>query len=108
MPVSLPDPVAEYVAGCARLDTDAILAPFAADAVVSDERRTHRGHAEIRQWIEDATIANQAVATPLTATQDGDDLVVTADVAGSFPGSPVTLGFRFTLRDGKIAALEIG
>lgn len=108
MPLSLPDPIAEYVAGCAGLDADAIAAPFAADAVVADERRTHRGHAEIRQWIEEATIANRAVPTPRAVTQDGETVVLTADVAGSFPGSPVTLTFRFTLEGGEIARLEIG
>ena len=37
----------------------------------------------------------------------GDKTIVTADVSGSFPGSPVQLRYNFTLKGDKIAALLI-
>jgi ketosteroid isomerase-like protein len=108
MSVDLPSPIAAYMAASARLDADAILAPFAADAVVHDERHTHRGHDAIRAWIVEAALGNAAVPTPLAFVRDGDVHVVTAGVAGRFPGSPITLTFRFTLTGDQIASLEIG
>lgn len=108
MTVDLPSPIAAYMAASARLDADAILAPFAAEAVVRDERRTHKGRAAIRAWIVEAALGSAAVPTPLALARDGDVHVVTAEVTGSFPGSPITLAFRFTLAGDEIAALEIG
>lgn len=108
MSVDLPPPIAAYMAASARLDADAILAPFAADAVVHDERHTHRGRDAIRAWIVEAALGNAAVPTPVAVTRDGGDHVVTAEVAGRFLGSPITLAFRFTLAGERIAALEIG
>lgn len=108
LPPSLPEPVAAYFAGNAQLDAAAMLAPFAPDAEVSDERQTHRGTAAIAAWIKDASLAASAIATPLDHRhQDGID-VVTGAVAGNFPGSPITLTFRFRLAGDRIAALHIG
>ena len=39
---------------------------------------------------------------------DGEQTVATAQVSGSFLGSPVQLDYQFTLRDDQIAALTIG
>lgn len=63
MSTNLPRPIADYVEANARLDVDDMLAAFAADAVVKDEAREHRGHAEIKSWIESATIAARAIFT---------------------------------------------
>lgn len=104
---SLPTPIRTYFNANGDLDVDAMLAPFAADAIVRDEQRTHRGTEAIRGWIEQASIGNQAIAVPLTIRSDGDAHHVTARVAGAFPGSPVTLSFHFRLDAGHIAELEI-
>jgi hypothetical protein len=59
--------------------------------------------------VHDAAIAN---FRPLHAevvdvvSVDGPT-VVTAQVSGTFPGSPIQLRYRFTLRDGLIAAVTI-
>lgn len=108
MSVQLPKPIAAYFAGNTRFDVDAMLAPFAEDALVGDERRTHKGYEPIKAWIEEASVGNQAVATPLSVTSDGVDQVVVAQVAGKFPCSPIELTFRFTLANDRIARLDIG
>ncbi|MBH0236611.1 nuclear transport factor 2 family protein [Methylobrevis albus] len=107
MQPDLPDPIRRYVEANSILDADAMLAAFAPDAVVGDEARRHVGHDEIRAWIDEATIANQAVVTPTESRQDGDVTLMTGRVEGTFPGSPVTLTFRFTLRGDAITGLEI-
>ena len=46
--------------------------------------------------------------TNVTAiTCDGAQSLVTADVSGNFPGSPVQLRYNFILKDDKIATLLI-
>lgn len=106
--LSLPDPIQAYFEANAHLDVEAMLAPFAADAIVRDERRTHRGADAIRAWIEQATVGAQAIAVPLAIRSDGDSHHVETRVAGTFPGSPLLLSFHVRLDDGRIAELEIG
>ncbi len=108
MMLSLPTPIRTYFEANAKLDTGAMLAPFASYAVVRDERRTHRGTDAIRAWIEQANVGNQAIAVPQAVRSDGDAHYVTAHVAGAFAGSPITLSFYFRLDGGCIAELEIG
>ena len=83
-----------------------IAACFSEDAIVSDERRTYRGRAEIRQWREE--VAKVSFEEDVIAVEDsGAHVKVTCQLTGSFPGSPVELDNRFTLKDGKIARLSI-
>ena len=43
MSIKLPTPIADYVAANARLDADAMLRPFAADAVFVDNGKRFEG-----------------------------------------------------------------
>ena len=45
---------------------------------------------------------------PLELTGRGGQSVLKARLAGSFPGSPITVNFNFVLARGKICALAIG
>ncbi|WP_159716466.1 nuclear transport factor 2 family protein [Geminicoccus flavidas] len=108
MAVHLSNPVAAYFAGNRNFDLQAMLAPFSSDARVLDEGRCHEGRHAIRAWIEAATIGNQALAVPRSARREAGQEVVVAEVTGPFPGSPVTLTFRFTLAQDGISRLEIG
>lgn len=107
MSTNLPRPIADYVEANARLDVDDMLAAFAADAVVKDEAREHRGHAEIKSWIESATIAARAIFTPNAWREDDGAVIVDGITVGDFPGSPLPFAFRFRLNGGAISALEI-
>ena len=79
MAINLPDAIANYFTAQNRHDTEATLAAFADDAVVTDEGAEYDGRDRIRSWIED-----------------------------TFPGSPIELDFFFTLKGGKIASLATG
>ena len=103
----LPTPIAAYAAANARLDADGMLAPFAPDAVVRDDCGRHAGHDGIRAWIDSATMAAKAVFTPETWHDENGRVIVEGPTAGDFPGSPIRFTFRFTLRDGAIAALDV-
>ncbi len=103
-----PDVIVRYLQAAPEGDLDTLVACFTTEAEVIDEGKTYRGHGEIRSWRE-------AVAAEFTYTMsvvdieavDAERSVVTAELEGDFPGSPVVLKFRFTLRAGLISALEI-
>jgi hypothetical protein len=99
----LPLPVVRYLA--ARTP-DEIADCFAEDAVVSDERQTHRGRPAIRAWRQEADKISYRQDI-LSAAADGSRATVTCRLTGDFKGSPVTLDYRFALREGLIGQLEI-
>jgi ketosteroid isomerase-like protein len=103
-----PDVIARYLGLAAAGDLDAVIACFTDDAEVVDEDQTFRGHDEIRHWRETVTSKfTYTVDVMKSEALGADTFVVTAQLEGNFPGSPVQLRFRFVLRDGLIAALEI-
>ncbi|MES2712317.1 MAG: nuclear transport factor 2 family protein [Pseudomonadota bacterium] len=106
--MTLPPPIAAYFAAEPGDDGDALVAPFAADAVVSDESNSHVGHAAIRAWWAAARASYSPATEVLGVTEDAGVTTVRGRVSGSFPNSPVELDFRFTLDAGRIARLEIG
>lgn len=108
MTTDLPEPLAAYFAAKNRHDIDAMLAPFAGDAVVRDEGRTHAGRDAIRAWMEETTRRYRVTVEPTAATADGATWTVQALVSGTFPGSPATLRYRFSLARQSISGLEIG
>ncbi len=107
MSLELPPPIAAYVGANARLDTEAMLLPFAADAVVRDNGGVFNGHAEIRRLFDEAVVPVKAIFAPDTVRQDGGQVVVEGPAHGDFPGSPIRFIYRFTLQGDVIKALEI-
>ena len=80
---------------------------FTGEALVSDEAHEYRGTA-IKAWIDAAIAKYKPVANITDVTVVGEQTIATAQVSGSFPGSPAQIRYRFTLKNGKIAALTIG
>lgn len=107
MSIELPDPIAEYVAANARLDVDAMLAPFAPGAVIIDNGKRYKGTAQIRTLFEQEVIPVEAIFTPDTAQYEGDRVVVEGPAHGRFKGSPIRFTYDFTLAGDAITALEI-
>lgn len=108
MSAELPQALASYFAAKNRRDIDAMLAPFANDAIVRDEGRDMHGLAAIRDWMEMTTRKYGVTVKVEELSGDGGKLTVAALVSGNFPGSPARLHYHFTLLDEKIARLEIG
>lgn len=108
MSLSLPDPVSAYFKITNGEDIPHIVRVFSQDAVVVDEGRTHRGHGAIESWRREARKKYEYTVEPISASQEGDRLTVTANVVGNFPGSPVQLDHVFSLEGDQIKSLEIG
>ncbi|MEM4987548.1 nuclear transport factor 2 family protein [Collimonas sp. H4R21] len=107
MSLNLPTAVAAYFKAANSGNSDSVAQCFAEDAVVHDEGRDMRGRAAILAWNDENQKKYAAVMTPLEATGSASQLSVVAQVAGTFPGSPLPLRFHFVLGDTGISALEI-
>ncbi|MEV1318993.1 nuclear transport factor 2 family protein [Micromonospora arborensis] len=108
MAVDLPDVIDRYFRAVDERDLDAFVACFADTASVADENRVYDGRAAIRAWRQKTMEAFSYTAEPLRVTpQAGDSYLVLSRVSGDFPGSPIELRYRFTLRDDLIGALDI-
>lgn len=107
MSIEPPKPIADYVAANARLDADAMLKPFAADAVFLDNGKRFEGHDQIRKLFEEEVIAVKAIFTPDTIRNENGQIVVEGPAHGNFPGSPLRFTYRFTLQADEIRTLEV-
>ena len=106
--MTLPESIAAYFASEPDATEGALASIFTANAVVHDEGKEHRGLDAIRDWRIDTMRRTPFTARPLSIAEKDGVVIVPTEVAGSFPGSPLTLNHCFTLRDGRVAALEIG
>jgi ketosteroid isomerase-like protein len=107
MSLDLPTPISNYFKATNAQDVDAMLSAFSDDASVRDEGRDMIGRAAIREWIDDTTRKYRVTLTPIGVHQADEKTIVTAQVSGTFPGSPIELRYRFTITGEKIARLEI-
>jgi hypothetical protein len=107
MSIQLPPAIDLYVKAENSGDVQAMTECFGPNAIVRDEGRTYKGLAAIKEWkAQTKRKYNHSVAPLEVAQRDGRTLLKTR-LTGNFPGSPVTLEFRFLLEAGKIVSLEI-
>lgn len=104
--LNLPEAIAAYFQADTQ-DGRAVARCFTPDGVVRDEGSTHVGQAAIEAWKADASTRYTYTTRPHKLEREGRHHIVTGHVSGNFPGSPVDLRYRFTLKRGKIATLEI-
>jgi hypothetical protein len=103
----LPPVVTRFIDASNVRDLDAAVACFAAGAVVEDEGQTHTGIDAVREWKRETENRFTYTIDPIALDQRDGRTVVTATLAGDFPGSPVDLEYEFTIADGAIEALRI-
>ena len=108
MPLTLPQPVINYLAAVEAKDTDMLALCFADDALVHDEGRDYHGLGAIRFWKQETHRKYKYAMEPLEASVSGKTVKLRARLTGDFPGSPVDLDYKFTLSQDKITSLEIG
>lgn len=100
---TLPAPIAAYYAA---ETPNEIAQCFTQDGIALDERHTHRGRDEIRQWREEVAKISFSHEI-LSVRRDGDRVTVATRISGAFKGSPVELENVFELDGDLIARLEI-
>jgi ketosteroid isomerase-like protein len=106
--VPLPKLIGDYFAASNAHDAEAMARAFAADAIVHDERKVHRGRAAITTWARGTIDKYQTTTVPLSVSGGRASTTVKAKVSGTFPGSPIELTFSFEIGDDGIKSLKIG
>ena len=107
MKTKLPNVIETYIDAKNAYDVSATLACFNESAVVRDESKAHHGKPEIKAWIEETIRKYQDQLRPVRVAEKEGELVLTAEISGTFEGSPIELDFYFTIEGDKIAALSI-
>jgi hypothetical protein len=108
MAVELPGLLADYLSATNAHDVAAMSAAFTVDSLVKDEGREHRGLAAIREWMKETIEKYDYRVEPIESSQMDRKTVVLVSISGTFPGSPITLQYEFTIKGQKITRLEIG
>ena len=104
--MKLPSQIQHYIDASNAHDVKSILECFTDDAVVRDENATHRGKIDIGHWI--TTIEKYKFQfKPLSSQERGNETVVSVEVSGTFPGSPISLDYHFAIANEKITSLII-
>ncbi|MEN1993382.1 MULTISPECIES: nuclear transport factor 2 family protein [Gammaproteobacteria] len=104
--LDLPEPIAAYFTADQH-DGRAVARCFTPDGRVLDEKKIHTGTAQIEAWKDASSAKYTYVVQPRKVETLDRTCIVTSEVAGNFPGSPVQLRYAFTLERDKIASLEI-
>jgi SnoaL-like domain len=108
MSIQLPAPVELYIKIENSSAPERVPECFAPGAIVHDEGQTYEGVNAIKNWMTATKKKYGHTITPLDLVEGDDQTVLRARLAGNFPGSPVTVNFRFVLAGGKIYSLKIG
>lgn len=105
--MNLPKVVSDLIKAQNEFDSAAYTNCFAVTGVVHDEGKVHTGSDEIRQWIAASNEKYRSVMKPLAFTENGTSGVLSAEVSGTFDGSPAVLAFHFEMADGLIRSLKV-
>jgi hypothetical protein len=107
----LPPVVAEHIAAVNAFDTDAIVATFAPDAYVNDNRREIRGTDAIRAFIAKEFVGDQVTMEVREVLDHHGDVIVRAEYDGTYdktnlPAELIMTSY-FGIREGKIVSLAV-
>ncbi len=107
----LPRIVAEHIRAVNALDTDAIVATFAKDAYVNDNRREIVGLEAIRRWVEKEMVGDHVSIEVREVLDHYGETIVRAAYDGEYDKTnlpkELILSNYFKVRDGKIVSLTI-
>ena len=103
--------VAEHIRAVNAFDTDAIVATFAADAYVNDNRREIAGIEAIRRWVEKEMVGDKVTIEVREVLDHYGDTIVRGAYDGEYDKAnlpkELILSNYFSGRDGKIVSLVI-
>ena len=103
--------VAEHIQAVKAFDTDAIVATFAADAYVNDNRREIAGIKAIRRWVEKEIVGDKVTIQVRVVLDHYGDTIVRGAYDGEYDKAnlpkELILSNYFSVRDGKIVSLAI-
>ncbi len=98
----LPPVLVELLAAQNSFDTEAFVQTFAADAVVHDEGKDYYGPQQIKQWNEATNAKYHTHMEPVELAADGQEIILTILMSGTFDGSPLPARYHFKISNDKI------
>jgi SnoaL-like domain len=108
---SLPPVVAAHIAAVNAHDEDAVVATFAAGALVNDAHREFWGTEAIRSWVTREMTGDRVTIDVTEVIEHHGDTIVRGRYDGTFDKTnlpeELILTNYFTVRDGKIASLIV-
>jgi hypothetical protein len=111
MTTELPAVVAEYIAAVNAFDVDAIVATFASDAYVNDNRREIVGLDAIRQFVATEFVDDHVTMEVREVVDHYGDIIVRARFDGTYDKTnlpeELIMSSYFAIRDGKIVSLAV-
>ncbi len=109
MPTLPPGVIADHVAAVDAHDTDVIMATFARDAYINDNRREFVGADAIRRFVEREIVGDNVTMDVREVIAHYGDTIVRAAYEGDFDKTnlpdEVILTNYFSVRDGEIVSL---
>jgi len=111
MSTELPAIVAEYIAAVNDFDTDRIVATFAPDAYVNDNRREIWGTESIRAFMTKEFVGDHVTMEVREVVDHYGDILVRAGFDGTYDKTNLPDDFvmtsYFSIREGKIVSLTV-
>jgi hypothetical protein len=103
--------IAEHIAAVNAFDTDAIVATFAQDAYVNDNRREIAGIDAIRRWVKKEMVGDHVTLDVREVLDHYGDTIVRAAYDGDYDKTnlpdELIMSNYFSVRDGKIVSLAV-
>lgn len=106
--MKIPKVIETYVKASNQSDSDLFVTCFTKTATVFDEGETRTGQNEIKKWFQKTRSQYKFQTEPVELKEKDDIITLKAKISGTFPGSPVTLSYRFQMHGGLIQDLSIG
>src|ERR1700722_376324 len=111
IPTDLSGVVAAHIAAVNACDTDAIMATFAEDAYVNDNRREINGVDAIRRFVAKEFVGDHVTMEVREVVDHYGDTVVRARYDGTYDKTnlpeELIMSSYFSVRDGRIVSLAI-
>jgi len=105
--MKLPKLIADLIAAQDKYDSKAFAENFSDNAIVHNEGKSYHGKTEIQQWNEVTNAKYQTKYEPLEVATEGDRIILTAKIPGTFAGSPALIKYHFETMNNKITSLHI-
>jgi len=103
--------VAEHIAAVNAGDLDAVMATFAGDAYVNDNRREFAGTDAVRRWVAKEMVGDKVTIDVRQVLDHYGDTIVRGAYDGDFDKTSLPdeliLSSYFSVRDGKIISLVV-
>ncbi|MFY9663707.1 MAG: nuclear transport factor 2 family protein [Candidatus Cybelea sp.] len=109
--MQLPRIIAEHINAVNTFDANAIVATFAEDAYVNDNRREIVGLKAIRKWVEKEIVGDRVTLDVREVIDHHGDTIIRAAYDGEYDKTSLSgeliMSNYFSVRDDKIVSLAI-